>query len=66
VLIVGLVILAVGISDFVIAAVLARQQAAATGGLGASEPPPVVRILRRSGAVTVALGVVLTLVGLLG
>jgi hypothetical protein len=66
VLIVGLVILAVGISDFVIAAVLARQQAAATGGLGASEPQPVVRILRRSGAVTVALGVVLTLVGLLG
>ena len=65
-LLIGLIILVVGISDFVIAAVLARQQAAATGGLGASEPQPVVRILRRSGAVTVLLGAVLTLVGLLG
>jgi hypothetical protein len=65
VLIVGIVILAVGIMDFVIAAMLVRSQTASTGGLGA-EPPPVTRILRRSGAVTLVLGVVLVVVGLSG
>ncbi len=65
-LIVGIVILAVGISDFVIAAMLARSHAASAGGLGDTQPSPAVRILRRSGAVTLVLGVVLVVVGLSG
>jgi hypothetical protein len=63
-LVVGLFLIVVGISDFVVAAVLARQQASATGGLGAPEPPPAARILRGTGAVTVLVGVVLTIVAL--
>jgi uncharacterized membrane protein HdeD (DUF308 family) len=62
-LIVGIVFVVVGISDFAIAALLARSQAASTGGLGA-EPPAVSRMLRRAGAVTVLVGAVLILVGL--
>jgi len=64
VLIVGIVILAVGISDFVIAAVLTRSQTAGSGGLGGSQPSPVTMILRRSGAVAVVVGAVLVVVGL--
>jgi hypothetical protein len=63
VLIVGIVFVVVGISDFVIAALVARNQAASTGGLGV-EPSPVTRILRRSGALTVVVGAVLIVVGL--
>jgi hypothetical protein len=62
-LIVGIVFLAVGVSDFLIAGVVARREATSTGGLGA-EPSAVSRILRRSGAVTVLIGVVLVAVGL--
>jgi hypothetical protein len=62
-LIVGIVFLVVGISDFVIAGLLARRQASSTGGLGA-EPPAVSRILRRSGAVTALIGVVFVVLGL--
>jgi len=63
-LIVGIFLIVVGISDFVVAAVLARQQTSATGGLGAPEPPPVSRMLRRTGATIVVIGVVLAIVGL--
>jgi uncharacterized membrane protein YphA (DoxX/SURF4 family) len=62
-LIVGIVFVVVGISDFLIAGLVARKQSSSTGGLGA-EPPPVSRILRRSGAVTVLIGVVLVVIGL--
>ena len=62
-LIVGIVILAVGIADFVVAAVLTRQ-AAGSSGLGGAPPSPVIQILRRSGAVAVAVGAVLVIVGL--
>jgi hypothetical protein len=64
-LVVGIFLIVVGISDFAVAALLARQQASATGGLGAPEPPPAARILRGTGAVTVVIGVVLTVVALL-
>ncbi len=64
-LIVGIVVLVVGISDFMIAGVLMRQNAGASG-LGNTDPPAVVRILRRSGMVTVAAGIVLVVIGLLG
>ena len=62
-LIVGIFLIVVGISDFVVAAVLARQQASTTGGLGASQPA-VSRMLRRTGAMIVAVGVVLAIIGL--
>jgi hypothetical protein len=63
-LIVGIFLIVVGISDFAVAAVLARQQASTTGGLGASAPPPAARILRGTGALTLLIGAVLTIVAL--
>jgi hypothetical protein len=64
-LIIGLALIAVGISDFVVARILVRQQTAASSGLGgAAEPPPAARILRGTGAVTAVVGVVLTVVAL--
>ena len=65
-LVVGIVVIVVGISDIGIAALIARNQAAgAPGGLGTSaEPPAISRILRLTGALTVAVGVVLAGVGL--
>ncbi len=63
-LIVGIFLIVVGISDFGIAALLGRQQASATGGLGASEQPPAARMLRRTGVLTIAIGVVLAVIGL--
>lgn len=63
-LVVGIFVLVVGISDFGIAAVHARGHAASSGGLGADQPP-VSRMLRRTGVITVAIGLVLILVGLL-
>ena len=65
-LVIGIVIIAVGLSDIGIAALIARNQAAgAPGGLGSSaEPPAISRILRLTGAVTVVIGVVLAAVGL--
>ena len=65
-LIVGIVFLVVGASDFLIAGVIARSRATATGGLGdASGPPPVARFLKGSGAVMVLIGLVLVVVALL-
>ncbi len=64
-LIVGIVVLLVGISDFVIAGVLVRKSAGSSG-LGNADPPAVVRILQRSGMVTVAAGIVLVVIGLAG
>jgi hypothetical protein len=64
-LIIGLALIAVGISDFVVARILIRQQTATTGGLGgAAAPPPAVRILRGTGALTLVVGVVLTIIAL--
>ena len=63
-LIVGIFLIVVGISDFVIAAVFVRQQAPAGSGLGAPQTPVAVRVLRRTGAITVVIGVVLAIVGL--
>jgi hypothetical protein len=64
VLIAGIIIVAVGISDFVIAGLIARRETAGTGGLGRAAPPRLTLILRRSGAVTIAVGVVLIVIGL--
>jgi hypothetical protein len=62
-LVVGIFVLIVGISDFGIAAVHARGHAASSSGVGAGQPP-VSRMLRRTGVITVAIGLVLILVGL--
>jgi hypothetical protein len=62
-LIVGIFLIVVGISDFGVAALLARQQAASSGGLGAQEPAAA-RILRGTGALTLLIGVVLTVIAL--
>jgi hypothetical protein len=64
-LIIGLALIAVGISDFVVARILTRQQTATSSGLGAPEAPPAARILRGTGALTLAIGVVLTVIALL-
>jgi hypothetical protein len=65
-LLIGIVLIVVGASDYAIAGLLARNQAAgAPGGLGASaEPPAASRILKLTGFVTVGVGVVLVVVGL--
>jgi len=63
-LIIGLALIAVGISDFFVAKLLVRQQAAGSSGLGAPAEPPAARILRGTGAVTALIGVVLTVVAL--
>ena len=63
-LIVGIFLIVVGISDFVIAAVLTRQQTPAGSGLGAPQQPVAARVLRRTGALTLVIGVVLAIVGL--
>ena len=62
-LVVGIVVLLVGIADFVVATVLARRSASPSG-LGSPPPTPVVQILRRTGAVTVIVGLVLIVIGL--
>jgi hypothetical protein len=62
-LLAGIIVMVVGVADFVIARLLIRSQAATTGGLGASDPPVVARILRRSGLVTLAIGAVLVVIG---
>ena len=65
-LLIGIFVLAVGVSDFVIAAVLSRTHATTGSGLGpGAQPPPAARILRRTGAVTVLVGAVLVVIGLL-
>jgi hypothetical protein len=62
-LIIGILLLAFGISDLVVATLLARREAASTGGLGA-ETPVAARILRLTGMASVAAGAVLTVIGL--
>ncbi len=64
-LVVGIFLIVVGISDFGVAALLARQQASETSGLGAPQPPPAARILRGTGVLTVVIGAVFVVVGLL-
>ncbi len=66
-LIVGIALIVVGVTDFVMVGMLARNRSAgAPGGLGAdAAPPPAARILKLTGAVSVAAGVVLVAVGLL-
>ena len=65
-LVIGIALIAFGISDYVIAGLLARNQAAgAPGGLGDSAAPPAVsRVLKLTGALTIAVGVVLVAVAL--
>ena len=63
-LVVGIFLIVVGISDFAIAALLTRQQAPASGGLGGGEPPVAARVLRRTGVLTIVIGVVLAVIGL--
>jgi len=57
------VILAVGISDLVVAALLARSEAGSSSGL-AAQPSPVAAIVRWVGIASVAVGAVLIVGGL--
>ncbi len=68
VLLVGVILVVVGLSDFGAAAVIQRQHRQADpGGLGGSEPAtPVVRLLRLIGLGTVVIGAVLIVVGAAG
>jgi hypothetical protein len=63
-LILGVAFLVFGISDLVVAGVLARKEAAATGGLGGAEAPVAARVLKLSGLATLVAGVVLVVIGL--
>ena len=64
-LVIGIFLIVVGISDFGIAKVLDRQHASATGGLGEDRSPAVGRMLRRTGVITLVSGAVFVVVGLL-
>jgi hypothetical protein len=63
VLIFGIILALVGVSDLVIAALVTRKATAGSGGLGA-EPPPLAGYLRRFGAMSIAVGLVLVAIGL--
>jgi hypothetical protein len=65
-LVIGIAAIAVGISDYAIAGLLARNRAAgAPGGLGDSAAPPAAsRVLKLTGATTVLAGVVLVALAL--
>ena len=63
-LIIGIFLIVVGISDFGIAMLLERQQASADGGLGDRRPNSVGRMLRRTGVITIAIGAVFLVIGL--
>ena len=64
---IGVILVAVGISDFGAAAVIqAQQRQSNPGGLGPDERTPVVRLLRMIGLGTVVIGAVLVVVGLAG
>ena len=62
-LLVGVLLIAFGISDFVVAGLLSRREAESTGGLGA-ETPAASRILRATGMLTIVVGAVLAVIGL--
>jgi len=64
VLIIGIFLIVVGISDFGIAMLLERQQAPADGGLGDRRPSSVGRMLRRTGVITIVIGAVFLIIGL--
>ena len=57
-LIIGIVFIAFGILEYVLAGTLARNQASSSGGLGA-ETPPAARMLRFSAALSALIGVAL-------
>ena len=64
-LLIGIILVVVGLSDLGVASVIQRQHAAADpSGLGA-EQQPVSRLLRLLGYGTIALGAVLVVIGLL-
>ena len=65
---IGIILVAVGISDYAAAAVLQTQQRRRgnPGGLGDASATPVVRLLKLIGVGTVVVGVVLIVVGLAG
>jgi hypothetical protein len=65
VLLVGLVLVLVGISDIVIAAVIARREAAAASVPGAPPRSRYTGVLKRTGFITIGFGAVIALIGLL-
>ena len=64
-LLVGLIVILVGVADLVIAGVYARREATAGGVPGAQPASPFAGVLRRTGYITIAVGVVLAVIGLL-
>jgi hypothetical protein len=64
---IGVILVVVGLSDFGVAAVMRMQQRQSDpGGLGQAEPTPVARLLRMIGLGTVVIGAVLIVIGLAG
>jgi hypothetical protein len=62
---IGVILVVVGLSDFGVAAVIrAQQRQSNPGGLGQPEPTPVARLLRMIGLGTVVIGAVLIVIGL--
>ncbi len=63
--ILGIVLIAVGIVEFVVVSLYARRQAVAAG-LGEGPPPaPATIVLRRTAMMEVAIGALLLVIGLL-
>jgi hypothetical protein len=64
ILLLGIIMVVAGLVDFLIVALVSRSQAASSGGLDGTSPNPALGVLRRTGAITVVVGVVLVIVGL--
>lgn len=63
-LLLGIVAVIAGLVDFAVVAVMRRKEAAASGGPDAAPPNPALGMLQRTGAMTLVIGVVLVIVGL--
>jgi hypothetical protein len=64
-LVIGIILVVVGISDFAVAGYIERQQATANPGGLEGEANPVPRLLRMVGIATALAGAVLVVIGLL-
>ena len=63
-LIVGIILVIVGICDFIAAAFIAGRQSTSTAGVGGAQPPRAAVLIRRIGLVTIVIGLVLIVLGL--
>ena len=64
-LIVGIILVVAGVCDLIVAAFMASRQATSTSGLGDADPQAAApTLIRRIGYGTIAVGVILIVIGL--